>query len=493
MRKRLRDNARVQRWFAVLSMLGLSLFIFLFLQGRFQQAELEYHREARRTLLFAQKSISDSIQAAQTEEELEQAMDILRKFEIQLRNGKGVISVTAKELFGMGRISFDSIPQDTSIVLDFRAMGEDSTNISTDFVHRDSSIEIKQRVVQKEGAPSNMKAEAPIRDPLVIVDTNLVEIELSKSLFQRYPTMSLHWQLLDTNKNRPFNPHAYVLMGSEDQEILPVFEGISLAAFNKIKTDMLFSLLLVFLVGFAFYQLIKGSARQEKLLAFKNQLISNISHELKTPVSSVKIAIESLLKRHASSEDERTQTYLDQSAKEIERLQYLVDKVLQSALLEENALHIQRERCDLNACVLEASKALQLLAQERKVKVDTQLPEKATWVNIDKDLTCRAIANILENALKYGPEDASIDVKVKLSGNRVILSVRDYGPGVNPKYLKSIFDRFFRMPTGNVHNVKGHGLGLHFVKSIFQRQGVDVSAQNMNPGLAIIVKFHSHA
>ena len=493
MAKSIKKIKGLQKWFAGLSMLGLLLFVGFFIQGRFQQAQFEYTREARRTLLFAQKSISDSIQVKETEEDLEQALDILKQFKVQIDEGKSTIRISGTTLEGIAEMVVDSLSLDTQISVQIGG-GEFQHQPGGGFnrLQGDSNVEVKQRFVQRF-TTKTLKPKAPERDPLVIVDTNLVLKALQRNLFVRYPFLSIRWELVDTAKVKGFNPHAYVLKGDESREIIPVFDGINRTALAKIKTDILFSFLLVLLVGFAFYQLFKSARKQERLLSFKNQLISNISHELKTPVSSVKIAIESLRRRHVDSADERTQVYLSQSAKESQRLQYLVDKVLQSSLLEEGALQLTLEKADLKMCLAEASEAMQLMAAENGVSLQIKQPNKSVWVKIDKELTCRAVANVLENAIKYGPDNSQINILMEEKEQHVLLQIQDQGPGVSPKYLGQIFDRFFRMPTGNVHNVKGHGLGLHFVKNVLNKQGIEVSASNLNPGFSINIKFPKHA
>ncbi|TXC75565.1 sensor histidine kinase [Luteibaculum oceani] len=494
---------------AAICIIGLCGLIVHFLGGSYHSAKTELRRQSTRNLLFTQKAITDSIQQQATQEDLRVAVTLLKSIASDIDDGKKSrsISITKrvnrKDTSGLYKegwlkefklnINLDSIiSQELSYVdslTGIMSLVQDSIKIDT-IIKNHNNIRIEKHHGEPGRGSKHNWFSKKVERELLFADTALLTKKFNAAFSDEPHPISLSWVVVDSTV-KGFNPHNFRLVSNPKIKVEPKYVGIESAALSKIKRQAALSLVLLLLVIFAFWQFIRNARKQEKLLLFKNELISNISHELKTPVSSVKIAIESLLKRK-ENQDERTTAYLEQSAKEINKLQYLIDKVLQSSILEEGQIPLQIGKVNLFDCCQHAIQSLDLLAKEKgmEIKLESKIPTAVA--KADKDILCRAIANVIENAIKYGPQDSLVEVVIGTHSSGYQIRVRDGGSGVSAEYLSSIFDRFFRMPTGNVHNVKGHGLGLHFVKSVMEQMGGTVQAKNVESGFEITLNIPAY-
>ena len=256
------------------------------------------------------------------------------------------------------------------------------------------------------------------------------------------------------------------------------FEGYKLDLGNpaqflikKISMPILFSIVLVGLSVLSFVLLYRSLIRQHKLAVLKNDLISNITHELKTPIATVSVAIEALKNFNAIRDPEKTREYLDISQNELQRLQLLVDKVLKLSMFENNAIEIKKDMVDLRQVVNEVvdSLRLQLEKQQASIRVSA---EGNLFVRGDRLHLLSVVYNLLDNALKYNHGKVDIGVNITEEAEQVVLNVVDNGIGIPPQYKNKIFEKFFRVPSGDTHNAKGHGLGLSYVSQVLrQHQG----------------------
>ena len=247
---------------------------------------------------------------------------------------------------------------------------------------------------------------------------------------------------------------------------------------KRITWPILFSLFLVGLTMMSFVLFYRSLLRQHRLAQLKNDLISNITHELKTPIATVGVAIEALKNFNAIQDPKRTQEYLDISQNELQRLGLLVDKVLKLSMFENKEIELKYELIDLEEVVNEvvASLRLQLEKNNARIVVNTQ---GNLLMKGDRTHLLSVVFNLLDNALKYSKENTSIEVLIKEQEHTIELKVTDNGIGIPEAYREKIFEKFFRVPTGDTHNAKGHGLGLSYVAKVIQRHSgsIDVNSQ----------------
>lgn len=221
--------------------------------------------------------------------------------------------------------------------------------------------------------------------------------------------------------------------------------------------------------------------RQKKLSEMKNDFIGNMTHELKTPISTIALSAEVLSDPGIVHEPDRLREYARIIRSENERLRSQVERVLQLSSLDKDKLELKRERVDLHQVLNEVLISFKLPLQERNNQVDLVLGAKRALVTGDRMHLTNTLFNLLDNALKYGRDDATIHVRTSTAGQQLEIAVRDEGIGISREDQKHIFERFYRVHTGNVHNVKGFGLGLHYVKEITEAHGGSIRVES-EPG-----------
>ncbi len=236
---------------------------------------------------------------------------------------------------------------------------------------------------------------------------------------------------------------------------------------GRMVWPMTAGLVLVGFTALAFVVLYRNLQQHQRLTQYKNDFISNMTHELKTPISTIKVAVEALRHFDALDDPKRTREYLDISALELHRLSMLVDKVLKLSLLEKKAAEFHFTVFDLRELAAEVIAEMRL-PMEKAGAVVQLTADGAFNIRGDRAHLSSVISNLLDNALKYSKEAPVITVRVWRGDGTVLLSVTDNGIGIPVAYQGRIFDKFFRAPSGDHHNIKGYGLGLNYVREIIQ-------------------------
>ena len=208
---------------------------------------------------------------------------------------------------------------------------------------------------------------------------------------------------------------------------------------------------------------------QQKLTRLKNDLISNITHELKTPIATVRVALEAMQNFGALDNPQKTTEYLDISQRELNRLSILVDKVLNTSLFEKSDFPIKKENINLKVLIEDVLKSLKLQFQSRKASVAFETTGSDFSITADRTHLTNVVYNLVDNALKYSPENPNITIHLDQKVDEISLSVKDSGLGIPEEYQDKIFEKFFRIPQENQHSVKGHGLGLNYVRQVIEK------------------------
>jgi two-component system phosphate regulon sensor histidine kinase PhoR len=247
---------------------------------------------------------------------------------------------------------------------------------------------------------------------------------------------------------------------------------------NKIST-WAFSALISFIVFIFFAYAVYVVLRQKKLSEMKTDFINNMTHELKTPISSISLSSEVLLKPDISQQPERLNRYAELIFNEVRRLRLQVDKVLQLATLEKEKVDIRKDVLDIHDLITKAVNTLELANENVGLSLETQLNATKSRIIGDEVHISNVIFNLLDNAVKYSEEKPEIIVRTSSDSSFISISVTDRGIGIPKKSIPHIFDKFYRVPKGNLHDVKGFGLGLYYVKQMVERHGgkIEVKSQ----------------
>jgi signal transduction histidine kinase len=268
------------------------------------------------------------------------------------------------------------------------------------------------------------------------------------------------------------------------------FEDPTTFLLKKISLQILFSLFLVAFTSITFMFLYRNLMAQRKLTEMKNDFISNITHELKTPLATVSVAVEALRNFGGIENPERTREYLDISASELQRLSLLVDKVLKLSLFENRELELKKEIFDLKQLTEEVLNTMKLQFDTHKAKVELDVQGNYFTINADRLHITSVIFNLLDNALKYSNGRPEIFIHLYHQTDQIMLQVEDRGIGIASDFRSKIFDKFFRVPTGNHHNIKGYGLGLSYVAHVIRQHNGTISVDSEpDKGTIFTVKF----
>lgn len=262
--------------------------------------------------------------------------------------------------------------------------------------------------------------------------------------------------------------------------------------FKRIAIPILFSVFLVAFTALSFWLLYRNLLRQNRLAEIKNEFISNITHELKTPIATVSVAVEALRSFNANHDPERTKEYLDISANELQRLSLLVDKVLKLSMFEKREIDLQYEPLDMKALVQEVTSSLRLQLEKHHAQLNIS-SEGDTTLEGDRLHLVSVVFNLLDNAIKYSNDAPNIDVAIIGNDSYINLLISDSGIGIPEEYRGKIFEKFFRVPTGNLHNAKGYGLGLSYVAHVVNRHKGTIDVESVpGDGSKFIISLPKH-
>ncbi len=213
--------------------------------------------------------------------------------------------------------------------------------------------------------------------------------------------------------------------------------------------------------------------KQQKVSDMKTDFINNMTHELKTPISTISLALEALGDPDMQTK-ERIGMYARVIGQENERLKTQVDRVLQAAALERGELKLELKPLDLEELLLTQLARIQLHVESRGGKITYHSEATDTSVVADETHLGGVILNLLDNANKYSPEAPQIDVRLSDAPGGLSIAVEDHGLGISPDAQRRVFESFYRVPTGNVHDVKGFGIGLSYARSMAKAHGGDI-------------------
>lgn len=221
--------------------------------------------------------------------------------------------------------------------------------------------------------------------------------------------------------------------------------------------------------------------RQKFLAEIQRDFVNNFTHEFKTPLAVMKIASDVLAQDSIVHQPDRLERYTAIIKNQTEHLQSQVERLLKAASSESKKLPIKKENIDTQLMIEQALSKVQPLIEEKRAKVELKMEENKEVVHADKAHLELAVVNLLENALKYSAEPHIVVETGKVEDD-FFISVKDNGVGIEKKYLKNIFKKFYRVPTGDIHNVKGFGLGLNFVKRIIDAHNGKIKVKSL-PGI----------
>ncbi|MEK7256181.1 MAG: HAMP domain-containing sensor histidine kinase, partial [Bacteroidota bacterium] len=390
-------------------------------------------------------------------------------------------------------------------VIDKQWVGKEKFKISKD--SGNVRVSIRQEMEQRHGDASMVGSlsmivamsdeeggDSMLRQPLKRDILPLLEQNFSKAIADANLPVDykiLHWTSADSS----LTPHPSSLSASytdlaSGEKYAAELSGYQGFIFRQMLPETLFSVALFACVALAFFTVFKNLQAQRRLTELKNDFIRNVTHELKTPIATVSVAIEALQDFDALRNPARTKEYLDISKNELNRLSLLVDKVLRMSLFEKAEPELKLESLDLKALVEEVLTSMKLQFEKAGAQVSFEADDGEFQLEGDRLHLASVVYNLLDNALKYSPVRPVVTVGLEQLDGHVYLRVADNGIGIPAEFKDKIFEQFFRIPTGDRHNVKGHGLGLSYVASVVQKHRGSIEMQSQpQVGTTFIIAF----
>ena len=250
--------------------------------------------------------------------------------------------------------------------------------------------------------------------------------------------------------------------------------------------SMLFTIIIIIAYTSALYQLIE----QRKISQMKSDFINNMTHEFKTPIATINLALDAIKNPKIFSDNDKVIRYLQMIKEENKRMNAQVENVLRISQLQKKQLNISKDRYELHDLIYDAITHVELIVESRAGYIKTHFNAVKSSVLANDTYFTNVIVNVLDNAVKYSEQAPKIDIYTENIGNNILLSIKDQGKGMNKAVQKRIFEEFYREYTGDIHNIKGHGLGLSNVKRIVENhQGIVNVESEKGKGSTFIIKL----
>ncbi|MGH1384712.1 sensor histidine kinase [Kordia sp.] len=250
--------------------------------------------------------------------------------------------------------------------------------------------------------------------------------------------------------------------------------------------SIVFTLIIIIAYSSALYQLIK----QKQISEIKTDFINNMTHEFKTPIATINLALDAVKNPKVIDDKEKVKRYLRMIREENKRMHAQVENVLQISKLEKNQLEISKEEVDVHDLIEDAMSHIELIVEDRNGYVKTHLEAEDTMVMANDTHFTNVLVNVFDNAIKYTEGEPKIDIYTEVVKNNIQIKVKDQGQGMSKSVQKRIFEKFYREHTGDIHNVKGHGLGLAYVKRIVDDHSGQISVESeKGKGSTFIIKL----
>ena len=359
--------------------------------------------------------------------------------------------------------------------------------------------------------------DAPILSQSGILDDimgGLLELDIYTSVIDRIDTLVLDTLLQQSFESQGVKAeYAYGVFNKLQQvEIIPVFskpsadeiqrEGYRIQLFpndpiadpnylcvwfprerqyviSTMGTMLTTSAILMLLIMLLFSFSINTIYRQKKLSEIKTDFINNMTHELKTPIATISLACEALSDPDMRTGERAISNYVGMIREENKRLGVLVENVLRTSIFEQGQMTLKMQMFDIHQVVLQVIANIEIQIKARNGRIVTRFYAKNSMVRGDQLHITNVVYNLIDNAMKYSEESLMVEIETRDETGFIALSFSDHGIGISKENQRKIFDKLYRVPTGNIHNVKGFGLGLSYVKGVLEKHGgtVDVISE----------------
>ena len=339
----------------------------------------------------------------------------------------------------------------------------------------------------------------------VSAEQRLAHIDIDNLLLYGFRTYNIHLPftyeimtkqgLLNRVKGGAPKNFYYVELFQQDLVKKGYYLGVSFESVQPVLLENMGWLFLasgfcIFGLMFVFIITIVIIMRQQKLSVIKNDFINNMTHEFKTPIATISLATSAIMKDKVLNDREQILKFNTMIKSENDRMNKYVERILQQAKLDRRELQINKTEVDINEMVREAAEHFMLIVQNAGGTLECKFEADHFIRSVDEVHMMNAVCNLIDNAIKYSGGKPEILVYTQEKTGAYLIGVQDHGIGISKEAQKKVFKRFYRVPSGNLHNVKGFGLGLSYVKSIVELHGGSVKlTSRKNKGTLVEIEF----
>lgn len=294
---------------------------------------------------------------------------------------------------------------------------------------------------------------------------NLISYELKSRNFLKVLEDTVH-------NSKPFIYPLLVPSGSNyeglvpDETMMVIVPNVKKIILKQIKWMIFGSVIFTLMIVAAFFVTVSALLRQKKLSAIKNDFINNMTHEFKTPLATISLAVDALRNEKVLADREKTEYFSGIIKEENKRMNKHVETILQSALLDRQEVKLNLKPINVHVVINDVLENFELQLQNKNAKTDVNLNAGNDLIAADEVHFTNLISNLVDNAIKYSKENLYIKITTHSTSRHIVIRIEDNGIGMSKETQRRIFEKFYRAHTGNIHNVKGFGLGLSYVKTM---------------------------
>lgn len=481
--KTIKNNLAV--FLMALSQLLLTLFVVYWLIGQFEDEKRSLYRELRRGFESSERMMIDSLLSTHL---INPILNDSSKNPIVISNGSD--SILKNDLSKEKTIirSFDAKGNLERInIIDTHNL-DSLRKVDSSYTHLNVSMDTTQSYLYQgvglfvkriEGMDHGRSGRASFFRSRA--DTSVLKNSYINYLQENGFDFSLSW-ISGKVKNEVNHDGIMLYSRVFDKSFSANVQKYQSYLFASIIPQILFAIILLLITLASFRISHLNIKKQKRLLHIKNEFISNITHELKTPVATVKVALEALLDFEMKKDPAVVQEYLEMSLQEMNRLDLLVSKVLNNSVLENGNELFFPEKVNLNSLIESVIKSQYYRLHNNGASLEFKSEIDEAYAMVDKIHMQGVLLNLIDNSMKYAVEHVNIYLNLSLKSSNFVISVKDNGSGIPTEYIDKVFDKFFRVPTNDKHNVKGYGLGLNYAKLVMQHHKGSIKVHNLLEG-----------
>ena len=312
------------------------------------------------------------------------------------------------------------------------------------------------------------------------------------------------YEMLTANFVRDYNDssnkkiHAYIVSENESdfevitqaEQLIVIVPNFKKQVWDNLKWIITGAAIFMLIIIAAFYVTLRSLFNQKKLSEIKTDFINNMTHEFKTPLATISLAIDAIRNEKVQGDKEKIQYFSNIIKEENKRMNKHVETILQAALMEKQEFQLNLVPIHVNETLRYVLDSYELQLLEKNAKIETNFLAKHDNINADETHFTNLFSNLIDNAIKYSKENLVIKVSTQSNAKAITIKIEDNGIGMSKESVKRIFEKFYRAHTGNIHNVKGFGLGMSYVKTVIDAHKGKIRVEStLGKGSCFIVEI----